>query len=63
MISTSPGELKPVFDAMLANATRICDAKFGILLRDGAAFAPPRSRRAARLCRVRQGELVLRPRP
>ena len=32
VISSSPGELVPVFEAMLANATRICDAKFGNLL-------------------------------
>src|SRR5215472_8835748 len=39
VISSSSGELKPVFDAILANATRICDAKFGVLnLYDGDKF-------------------------
>src|SRR5215471_13296225 len=38
VISSSPGELEPVFDAMLANAVHICGASFGGLyqLDDGA---------------------------
>ncbi len=32
VISRSPGELKPVFQTILANATGICDAQFGLLL-------------------------------
>jgi GAF domain-containing protein len=33
VISSSPGELEPVFNAMLENALRICDAKFGTMFR------------------------------
>ena len=33
IIANSPGELEPVFQAILANATRICEAKFGTLFK------------------------------
>ena len=64
VISKSPGELEPVFQAVLANATRICEAKFGILFLwegDGkyrvAALhgAPPR------LAEERRPGTVIRP--
>jgi two-component system, NtrC family, sensor kinase len=47
VISSSPGELEPVFRAMLENAVRICNAKFGVLYLYGggkfrsAALADP----------------------
>ena len=41
VISKSPGELDPVFEAMLANATRICEAELGMLWRaEGNGFRP-----------------------
>ena len=44
VISSSPGELEPVFQAMLENAVRICGAKFGTLFRfDGKLFHPTAS--------------------
>src|SRR5262249_38394063 len=65
VISSSPGELEPVFQAMLANAVRICEAKFGVLyLSDQDGFrtmalhgAPPE------LAEARQREPVYRPTP
>src|SRR6516162_7686103 len=39
VISSSPSELTPVFESMLANATRLCEANFGTLnLHDNGSF-------------------------
>jgi two-component system NtrC family sensor kinase len=65
IISSSPGELEPVFETMLANAVQICGAKFGVMsLREGDAFrviathgAPPA------FVEQRRREPLIRPTP
>jgi transcriptional regulator with GAF, ATPase, and Fis domain len=65
VISGSPGDLQTVFQAMLANATRLCEANFGnLLLYEGDTFrnvamlnAPPA------FAELRRREPVLRPDP
>jgi transcriptional regulator with GAF, ATPase, and Fis domain len=40
VISSSPGELEPVFEKMLESATRVCNAKFGsLLLQEGGCIS------------------------
>jgi GAF domain-containing protein len=66
VISSSPGELEPVFKAMLANATKLCGASYGAMwLREGDAFrlaALHGALPAAYLRQLRSGTL-LRPGP
>ncbi|MGA8472435.1 MAG: GAF domain-containing protein, partial [Pseudolabrys sp.] len=65
VISSSPGDLGPVFDTMLANAVHVCGANFGIMHRyDGGAFCnvamhnvPPA------FAEMRRSNPVIRPSP
>ena len=65
VISSSPGELEPVFQAMLVNAVRICEANFGVMFRvEGECIPAVRAaRRVRRLCRlVGKSDSSIRPR-
>ena len=42
VISRSRGELEPVFDIMLANATKLCDASYGAMWLSEGGCAPQR---------------------
>jgi GAF domain-containing protein len=65
VISSSPGELEPVFQAMLENAVRICEAKFGVLyLSEGDGFRVAAMRNAPpAYAELRRREPVMRPNP
>ena len=65
VISSSPGELEPVFEAMLENAVRICGAKFGLLFQwQGDAFRTVAMHEVPQaLAEQRQREPMLRPNP
>ena len=65
VISSSPGELQPVFDIILENAVRICGAKFGSLLlvegdayRNVALYGAPQA-----FLEERRRNPIIRPRP
>src|SRR5215813_13497787 len=65
VISSSPGELEPVFNAMLENATRICGAQLGnLILYENGVFryvamygAPPA------FAEFRRRDPIITPRP
>jgi GAF domain-containing protein len=65
VISSSPGELGPVFEAMLEKAVNICDAKFGLLFRwEGDAFRTVAMHGVPQaLADERRRNPVLRPNP
>ena len=65
VISRSPGDLSPVFDAMLANATHICEAKFGVMYRsEGDAFRAVALHGApAAYAEERRRNPIIRPNP
>ena len=65
VISSSPGELEPVFETMLANATQLCGAKFGTLyLCEGDAYRVAAMHDApSAYIEERRREPVIRPNP
>ena len=65
VISSSPSNLAPVFQAILANATRICDANFGMLnLYEGGAFPVVATHNApAAYADLRRRQPMVRPGP
>ena len=64
VISSSPGELEPVFETMLENAVRLCDAKFGVLeLYEGGAFRKVALHNVPQAYVAARGDAVIRPDP
>jgi len=65
VISSSPGDLSPVFASILVNATRICEARYGILfLAEGQALrAVAMHGVTAEYAEARRREPIVRPSP
>ncbi|TMJ89273.1 MAG: GAF domain-containing protein, partial [Alphaproteobacteria bacterium] len=64
VISSTPGELDPVFRSMLQNATRICGAKFGTMnLYDGEQFRTVALHNAPAAFAAGREHLLIRPDP
>jgi GAF domain-containing protein len=64
IISSSPGELQPVFEKMLENACRVCEANFGFLqLWDGECFRSPASYNVPPALAALRKNVPIRPHP
>jgi GAF domain-containing protein len=64
IISSSPGELAPVFDTMLANATRVCGTQFGVMFQtEGKAFRAVAVHGTPAFVEERQRNPIMQPRP
>ena len=65
VIASSPADLKPVFETILANATRLCEARFGVLYRaEGETLRAVAMHRAPKaFVEERRRNPVIRPSP
>jgi signal transduction histidine kinase len=64
VISSSPGELEPVFQSMLENATRICGASFGTMnLYEDGGFRPVAFYNVPQAYAEKYEDTLIRPHP